>query len=124
MRLSRAPLSGGSWAISTRTHQQDLVYVIGPTQLPSPGACRRGSATLGFRLVADETPWYKPGPRSYLLVKKVRLIQRVALFGDEAGAADHAPQVFFTGLMRSAGLADDVFLEHDAADVVAAETQP
>src|SRR5580692_405714 len=56
-------------------------------------------------------------------IQEVGAIKSIALFGDEARVADHTAQLFFRGLMMRAGRRDHVLLDHDAADVVAAETQ-
>ena len=56
-------------------------------------------------------------------VEEVSPVERVALLGDEARVADHAPQLFFGGLVVGARCRDDVLFDHDAANIVAAEAQ-
>src|ERR1022692_1076841 len=63
---------------------------------------------------------WRPGPTS---IQEIGAVQRVALFGNEAGVADDAPQLFFAGVVMCAGGGDHVLLDHDAAHVVAAEAQ-
>src|ERR1017187_254058 len=63
------------------------------------------------------------GSKATLLVQKIRSIQRVALLGDEAGIADDAAEFLFAGPVVGAGGGDHVLFDHDAAYVVAAETQ-
>src|SRR3954454_6570382 len=57
-------------------------------------------------------------------IQEVGTIQRVALLRNEAGIADDTPQFLFAGAMVRAGSRDHIFLNHDTADVVAAESQP
>src|ERR1039458_5877883 len=56
-------------------------------------------------------------------IQEIGAVQRVALFGNEAGVADDAPQLFFAGVVVRAGGGDHVLLDHDAAHVVATEAQ-
>jgi len=56
-------------------------------------------------------------------VQEESAIQRVPLPWDEAGVADDAAELFFGGAVVGAGGGDDVLLDHDAAHVVAAETE-
>lgn len=58
-----------------------------------------------------------------MLVQKVRTVESVTLFGDKAGIADEAAEVFFTGVVVGSGLRDDVFFDHDAAHVIAAKAE-
>ena len=57
------------------------------------------------------------------LVEEEGAVEGVALDGAEAGVADGAAKFFFGGAVGGAGGADHVFLEHDGADVVAAEAE-
>ena len=57
------------------------------------------------------------------LVEEEGAVEGVALDGAEAGVADDAAKFFLGGAVLGAGGADDVFFEHDAADVVAAEAE-
>src|SRR5262245_49992814 len=82
------------------------------------------------RATASLTAWVasglNPSTRTIRpqLIQKVRPIQRIPLLGDEAGIADHAPQFFLARTMMRARGGHHVLLDHDAADVIAAEAQP
>jgi hypothetical protein len=52
-----------------------------------------------------------------------RSVEGIPLLGDESGVTDDPAQLFFCRAMVGAGGGDDVFLDHDTADVVAAEAE-
>src|SRR5437016_3382554 len=58
------------------------------------------------------------------LIQEIRAVQRIPLLGDEPRIANQAAQLFLRRLVMRARGADHVFLDHDAAHVVAAEPQP
>jgi len=57
------------------------------------------------------------------LIQKIRAVQGVSLLRDEPRVADQAAQLFLRGAMMRAGGRHHVLLDHDAADVIAAEAQ-
>lgn len=57
------------------------------------------------------------------LVEEEGAVEGVALDGAEAGVADDASEFFLGGAVLGAGGADDIFFEHDGADVVTAEAE-
>src|SRR3954466_4711521 len=61
--------------------------------------------------------------RSNRLIQEVCAVEGVALLGHEARVADNASEFFLAGPMMRTGGGDDVLLDHNAADVVAAETE-
>src|SRR5215475_5674760 len=63
-------------------------------------------------------------PQVVELVQEIRPVQGIALLGNEPRVADQAAQLLFRGAMVRSSRAYDIFLDHDAANVIAAEPQP
>jgi len=58
-----------------------------------------------------------------VLIEKISPVKRVALFGNEAGVTDDVAEIFFRGGESGARLRHHILLDHDTADIVAAEAE-
>src|SRR5580704_6545904 len=103
---------------------------------PMITAVRTGGLRLGGALISSLSQRTAPGtahgfhtqkyPKQAApngLVQIVRAIQGIALFRNEARIPNEAAQLLFCCAVMSAGGRNHVLFDHDAADVVATETQ-